>query len=185
MQKIIVLSGPSGVGKDAVIQAIIDKNGDFSVPVTMTSRPKRENEKNGQDYYFVSNKEFELSISNNDLIEYSSVYEYYYGLPKKSMLEALATGNNILVRLDVKGSINIMQQYSNSVSIFISPENMDQLSQRIHSRNQENQEEINRRMNIAIQEMAQANLFDHVVLNEDEQLNATAEIIMDLIRYSK
>ena len=62
---------------------------------------------------------------------------------------------------------------------------MDQLSQRIHSRNQENQEEINRRMNIAIQEMAQANLFDHVVLNEDEQLDATAEIIMDLIRYSK
>jgi len=185
VQKIIVLSGPSGVGKDAVIQTIIDKNGDFSVPVTMTSRPKRENEKNGEDYYFVSNKEFESLISNKELIEYSSVYEYYYGLPKKSMLEALATGKNILVRLDVKGSINIMKQYSNSVSIFISPENMNQLFQRINARNQENQEEINRRMNIAIQEMAQANLFDHVVLNEDEQLDTTAEIIMDLIRYSK
>ena len=185
MQKIIVLSGPSGVGKDAVIETIINKNDDFTVPITMTSRPKRKNEKNGHDYFFVSNEEFESSIKKDDLIEYSTVYEYYYGLPKSSMLEAIATGKNILVRLDVKGSINIMKQYSNSVSIFVSPENMDQLFQRISSRNQENQLEISRRMDIAIQEIAQANLFDHVVLNEDAQLDATAEIIIDLIKYNK
>jgi len=185
MQKIIVLSGPSGVGKDAVIQTIIDKNDDFVVPITMTSRPKRENEKNGHDYYFVSNEEFELSIKKDDLVEYSTVYEYYYGLPKSSMLEALATGKNILVRLDVQGAINLMKQYSSSVSIFVSPENMEQLFQRINSRNQENQKEIHRRMDIAIQEISQANLFDHVVLNEDGQLDATAEIIMDLIKYNK
>lgn len=82
MQKIIVLSGPSGVGKDAVIETIINKNDDFTVPITMTSRPKIKNEKNGHDYFFVSNEEFESSIKKDDLIEYSTVYEYYYGLPK-------------------------------------------------------------------------------------------------------
>ncbi|MBI51896.1 MAG: guanylate kinase [Chloroflexi bacterium] len=185
MQKIIVLSGPSGVGKDAIIDNIMEKHGDFVVPITMTSRPKRENEQNGNDYYFVSNKEFELSIKQEDLVEYSTVYEHYYGLPKSSMIDALSTGKNILVRLDVKGAISIMKQYSNSVSIFVSPENMEQLYQRINSRNQEDQKEINRRMNIAIQEIAQANLFDHVVLNEDDQLDASTEIIMDLIKYNK
>jgi len=185
MQKIIVLSGPSGVGKDSIIQTILKQDSDFVIPVTMTSRPQRDNENDGEDYFFVSKDEFELSINNNKLIEYSSVYEHYYGIPKSSMKNALATGKNILVRLDVKGSITLMKQYSNSVSIFITPEDINQLIEQITFRSQDNQDEIERRMNIAIQEIAQANLFDHVVLNEKEQLEETVKIILDIIEYKK
>ena len=185
MQLIVILSGPSGVGKDSIIQEIIKKDDNFVIPITMTSRNKRNNEEEAKDYFFVSKSEFQSKINKKELIEFSSTYSDFYGLPKFSMQDALSTGKNVLLRLDTKGTLNLVKQYSNTVSIFISPESIEQLFDQINQRAQDEKTEIEKRMQIAIGEIANANLFDHVVLNEQSKLNETVDIILDLIEYKK
>ena len=101
------------------------------------------------------------------------------------MNAALSTGKNVLLRLDTQGTLNLVKQYSNTVSIFISPENIDQLIEQINNRDQDKKSEIKKRMQIAKEEIAKANLFDHVVLNEKSKLNETVDIILDIIEYKK
>jgi len=185
LQLIVILSGPSGVGKDSIIQEIVKKDDNFIIPITMTSRSKRNNEEEAKDYFFVSKNAFQSKIDNKELIESSSTYSDFYGLPKFSMNAALSTGKNVLLRLDTQGTLNLVKQYSNTVSIFISPENIDQLIEQINNRDQDKKSEIKKRMQIAKEEIAKANLFDHVVLNEKSKLNETVDIILDIIEYKK
>ncbi|MFB0900764.1 MAG: guanylate kinase [Dehalococcoidia bacterium] len=185
MSFIVVLSGPSGVGKDSIIEKIIKKNKNFFMPVTMTSRLKRNNEVEGKDYLFVSEDVFKEKIKKNELVEYSTVYKNFYGLPKSSMEAGELSGKNIILRLDVKGALNLVKQFSNAVSIFITPEDIDQLIKQLNARNQEEESEIDRRIAIANNEINAANLFDHVVMNEKSKLDETVEIILDLILYKK
>ena len=107
MQLIVILSGPSGVGKDSIIQEIIKKDDNFVIPITMTSRKKRNNEAEAKDYFFVSRSDFQSKINKKELIEFSSTYSDFYGLPKFSMQDALSTGKNVLLRLDTKGTFNL------------------------------------------------------------------------------
>ncbi|MHB8931999.1 MAG: guanylate kinase, partial [Bellilinea sp.] len=162
---VIVLSGPSGVGKDAVLKAMQRRGLAFHFVVTTTDRPKRAEEVNGVDYNFVTTRRFEEMIRDNELVEYARVYGDYKGVPKIQIEDALASGKDVVLRVDVQGAARVRQLFPDSVQIFLVPENETQWYQRFRNRRTETEVELERRMDIARDELKLVNRFDYVVTN--------------------
>ena len=162
---LVVLSGPSGVGKDTLLKCLMERGHDFAFVVTMTTRPKRENEIDGVDYIFVSKSLFADMMQDDELLEHSLVYGDYKGIPKQQVRDAVQSGKDVMMRIDVQGAAKIRKLVPNAVSIFLAPESEDELVRRLSERKTETPEGLKLRIATAREEMKRISEFDYVVVN--------------------
>jgi len=179
---LIVISGPSGVGKDTVLH-LMEERGDqpFHFVVTATTRPIREGEVDGVDYFFVSNDKFASMIENDDLLEYAIVYNDYKGIPKQQVRDALASGKDVIMRLDVQGAATVKKIEPEAILIFITTESEEELVSRLRARKSETAEGLNLRIATARQELKRVREFDYVVMNREGELNVAVDSIQAII----
>ena len=165
---LMVISGPSGVGKDTIARQLIDRRPDnFYFVVTATTRPPRVGEVHGQDYFFVSNDEFARMIEANELLEYAVVYNDFKGIPKQQIRDALKSGRDVIMRVDVQGAATIRKLVPNAVSVFLMSESEDELVRRLRERKSETGDSLSLRIATARQEMKRTVEFDYFVVNAE------------------
>ncbi len=173
---LIVLSGPSGVGKGTVRKAIFDQGGnDFQYSISMTTRKPREGEVNGVDYYFVSKEEFEHNIETGQMLEYAKYVDNYYGTPLKYVNETLDRGKDVFLEIEVNGALQVRKRSPEGVFVFLTPPDLMELKQRIINRGTEDMETINKRMEKAVEEIRMMQDYDFAVVN-DKVENAVESI---------
>lgn len=174
---LIVISGPSGVGKDAILSRMKDSAPDCHFTITATTRPRRPNEKDGIDYIFLTRETFQSMIASDELLEWAEVYGNYYGVPKSQVKDALNGGQNVVVKIDVQGAATVRRIAPESLMIFISPPDMRELENRLKERMTEADDDLKLRLETARVEMNESSKFDYVVVNNTDQLDdAVAEI---------
>ncbi len=179
---LIVISGPSGVGKDTVIQRMKDRRLPFHFVVTATTRPARPNEVHGVDYYFVSKDDFAEMIEQGELLEYAIVYNDYKGIPKDQVRRALSTGKDVVMRIDVQGAATIRELCPEALLIFLTTQDEQEMVNRLLERKTETPEGLKLRIATARQEMRRILEFDYVVVNPELQLDEAVETILAIIR---
>ncbi len=177
----IVISGPSGAGKDAVVRLMKQRGLPFHFVVTATTRPKRDEEVEGKDYFFVSKDEFARMIQNDELLEYAVVYGDYKGIPRKQVSEANKTGKDLVMRLDVQGAETVKKELGDVTMIFITTRSGEELERRLRKRESETPEELALRIATARQELKRVDQFDYVVYNFDDRLDEAADTIQSII----
>jgi guanylate kinase len=178
---LIVISGPSGAGKDTVMQRMQERGLPFHFVVTATTRPKRANEVHGKDYFFVSKEEFAHMIDEDELIEHAIVYGDYKGIPKQQVREALATGKDVVMRIDVQGAETVRKMAPEALMIFITTENEEELVQRLETRKTETADSLALRIATARKELKRVEAFDYVIVNRDFRLDTTVDTIRAII----
>lgn len=178
---LIVISGPSGVGKDSVVQRMIERGFPFHFVVTATTREKRANEVHGRDYWFLSKDEFAHMIEQNELIEYAIVYGDYKGIPKAQVREALASGKDVVMRLDVQGAETVRKLAPEALLIFITSENEEELERRLRERKTETADSLSLRIATARKELQRIDSFDYVIVNQDFHLDDTVDKVRAII----
>jgi guanylate kinase len=175
---LVVLSGPSGVGKDTLLKRLKERGHDFAFVVTMTTRPMRQGEIEGVDYLFVSKSTFADMMQADELLEHSLVYGDYKGIPKQQVRDAIKSGKDVLMRIDVQGAAKIRKIVSNVVTIFLAPESESELERRLAERKTESLENLKIRIATAREEMKRINEFDYVVVNRaNAQDQAVGQIV--------
>ncbi len=182
---LVVISGPSGVGKDATLQIMKQSNYPFYFVVTATTRPKRPTEVDGEDYHFVSVGEFAEMIEQDELLEYAVVYGDYKGIPKKHVREALASGQDVIMRIDVQGAATIRRLVPNAVTIFLTAESEDELVRRLEDRKTEDADKLKMRIATARQEVKRIVEFDYVVTNRVHRLEETVNHVVSIMAAEK
>ncbi|NPV76111.1 MAG: guanylate kinase [Anaerolineae bacterium] len=178
---LIVISGPSGVGKDSVLKEMKKRSKAYAFITTATSREPRPNEVHGVDYFFVSKAEFERMIAADELIEYNLVYSDYKGIPKSQVQAALATGQDTVIRVDVQGAMRLKTLCPEAVFIFLVPDNAAVWYHRLKNRKTETDEEFALRIKTAKAEMEHLDWFDYVVVNTEDCLENTVDTIEAII----
>jgi guanylate kinase len=179
---LIVISGPSGVGKDSVLQGLKGRNLPMHFVVTATTRPRRTEETHGVDYFFVSKDEFARMIEREELIEYAIVYSDYKGIPKQQVRDALASGKDVIMRLDVQGASTVRKLAPEAVLIFLTTESEESLVRRLKARQTETSENLSLRIATARQELKRAVEFDYVIVNADGRLDVTVDTVVAIIQ---
>jgi guanylate kinase len=182
---LVVISGPSGVGKDTILQELKLANYPFYFVVTATTRRQRPSERDGIDYHFVSVGEFAEMIENNELLEYAVVYGDYKGIPKKHVREALASGHDVIMRIDVQGAATIRRLVPNAVTIFLTAESEEKLISRLQERKTEMADQLKMRIVTARQELKRIVEFDYVVVNREHALDDTVDQVLSIIKAEK
>jgi guanylate kinase len=178
---LIVISGPSGVGKDSVIQSMKARQTPFHFVVTATTRPPRPEEQHGIDYFFVSHDDFAELIEQGELLEYAIVYNDYKGIPKEQVRVALDSGKDVIMRVDVQGAGTVRQLCPEAVLIFLNTIDEDELVKRLTDRKSETREGLKLRIATARQELKRLDEFDYVVLNREGRLEDTVDAILAII----
>lgn len=178
---LIVISGPSGVGKDTVLQRMKERRLPFHFVVTATTRHARPDEVHGRDYFFISNDEFAEMIDKDELLEYAIVYNDYKGIPKQQVREALATGHDVVMRIDVQGAAKIRSLTSGAVLIFVSTASEAEMVDRLRARKTETPEGLRLRIATARKELERMSEFDYCVVNQDMALDETVDKIIAII----
>lgn len=168
--KLIVVSAPSGCGKTTIAKEILQHHPDFLFSVSATTRPKRDFEVHGKDYFFLTKQEFEDRIRRDDLVEWEQIYDNCYGTLKSEVDAALKAGKSMLFDVDVKGALSIKKRYpSDSIIIFIEPPSMEVLNERLTNRKTENSEIIKKRLARVPMELKRGKEFDFRIVNDDLQ----------------
>lgn len=178
---LVVISGPSGVGKDTVIQELKKRNLPLHVVVTATDRKPRPNEVDGVDYHFVSTTRFEEMIRNHELIEYARVYDDYKGIPKREVTDAMHSGKDVIFRVDVQGAARLRQLFPEVVMIFLLPSSFEELEARLAARHTETPATLQKRIQTAREEMKRLPEFEYAVVNADGQLEKTIDQILAIL----
>ena len=180
---LVVLSGPSGSGKDTVLEVLKESDFSFDKTISATTRDMRDGEKDGVDYYFIDKNTFEERIKNQEFLEYTIYNDNYYGTPKSEVERLVDKGGCILLKIEVEGAGNIRKAIPDALSIFIIPPSMEELERRLRGRGTETEESFQRRFKAAKEELARANEYDYVVINDD--LNLCAEQIIKILESEK
>ena len=178
---LVVISGPSGAGKDSVLARMKEEPRPYHYAVTATTRPRRAHESNGRDYIFVSKDEFRRMIEDNELLEWADVYGELYGVPRAQVSEAHALGQDAIVKTDVQGAATIRRLAPDAVLVFIAPPSIEELERRLRSRMTESHESLEIRLGMAEKEMADSAWFDHVVVNETGEVDGTVSAVVEII----
>jgi len=179
---LIIISGPSGVGKDAILIRMKEKALPFFYSVTATSREKRPGEIDGIDYHFIEKTEFETMIADGEFLEWANVYGNLYGVPKKTIKEAIAEGKDAIVKVDVQGAMTIKRLEPQAVSIFITPPSMQELERRLIERKTESGTNLERRLKTAREEMQSQYSFDHIVISKRNGIDEAISEIENIIQ---
>ncbi len=178
---LIVISGPSGVGKDAVVARMKELGRGWHFMVTTTTRPRRERERDGVDYTFQTTERFRWMIERDELLEWAEVYGNLYGVPKAPVARTLSQGRDVVVKIDVQGAATIRRLVPDALLIFLAPPDEEELSRRLVSRKTESSEDLSLRSETAAQEMRESASFDYVVVNRRGQLDAAVEEIEAIV----
>jgi guanylate kinase len=166
--KVVIISGPSGVGKSTICQGLIEEMADVYLSISVTTRPKSKTEVDGKDYWFISEEEFQQRIDNDLLLEHAKVFGHYYGTPKDKIDKALAAGKVAILEIDVQGAIQAKAVFDDAVMIFIFPPTEKDLAERLNRRGRDTEDVAEERLNGASAEIAAAwQHYEHMVINED------------------
>lgn len=163
---LIVISGPSGSGKDTVLSEVFRLHPEIRLSISSITRDMREGEVQDGKYHFISREEFEKAIENNEMLEYNIYQNNYYGTPKAPVQKAIDEGAEIVLEVDVNGAKNVLKQFPEAISIFIMPPSFETLSKRLSSRGTESAEQIKGRLKAALDEIKQADIYDYIVVND-------------------
>ena len=178
---LIVISGPSGIGKDTIVEGLKDRGLPFHFVITATSRPPRDYEVDGEDYFFYNQCTFEKMIEEGEFLEYAWVYSAYKGVPKCQVREALESGEDVVMRLDVQGARTVHDLCPDAVLIFLTATSKEEWLQRLHDRRSETDEELALRIETAKKEYETLDIFDYIVANESKKLDKTLDVIESII----
>ena len=184
-QLIVVVSGPSGVGKDSVVRRMLQRDRNLMFAVTTNTRSMREGEIEGKDYYFVSKSEFERMIRAGEFVEHALVYGDHKGVTKRSINRAIDSGRDVLLRVDVQGAATIKTIYENAILFFLMSESNEQLLGRLEGRRSETSESMKERIATAVDEYTKKDVFDHIVVNRKNDLDSTAGMILETIKLER
>lgn len=169
---VITLSGPSGVGKGTVIAKVREIAPWIIHSISITTRPPREGEVEGTDYYFRTNEQFEKMIANGEILEYDIYCDYYYGTPEAFLIEVIERGKDVIMDITVPGSLAVIERFPEAVSIFLLPPSITELKRRLFYRGTESKETQLKRLEKAIAEIKKAKLFEYVLVNDDLEKTA-------------
>lgn len=164
---LMVVSGPAGVGKGTVCKKFLKDNPEVKLSVSATTRSPRPGEKNGREYFFLSKEEFEEKIRTDNLLEYVTFVDNYYGTLKSAVEEKLAAGEDVLLEIEIEGAMNVKKKFPDSVLVFVVPPSFDELIDRLIGRGTESPEVVERRLNRAKEEFKCIENYDYVLLNDD------------------
>jgi guanylate kinase len=173
--KLIVVAAPSGSGKTSIAHEILRRHKDIEFSISATTRPRRGNEVDGKDYYFISRDEFEQGIKEQKFIEHENIYGDYYGTPKSEIQRVVGAGKSILFDVDVNGAISIKKQYPEAILIFIKPPSVEVLYSRLVNRKTDSPESLKKRLERVPLELLKENEFDYRIVNDDLE-RAVAEV---------
>lgn len=176
---LVVISAPSGTGKTTLVRALLASNNNMVAAVSYTTRTKRANELDGEDYNFVTNDVFESMIANGDLLEYAKVFGNHYGTPKKEVNEQLSSGHNVILEIDWQGATQVKQKVADCLLLFILPPSKNELMSRLQKRGTDSNEQIKMRFDEALNDIKQFEHFDRVFVNQD--INVTVNEILAYI----
>lgn len=198
---LIVFSGPSGVGKDTILKKLCEKNKNIKVSISATTRPKREYEKDGKDYYFLTKSQFLDLVNNNQMLEFADYCNNYYGTPLQPVENFLNMGFDVILEIETEGAFKIINNYPDVVSIFVLPKSLEVLKDRLLGRASDNKESILKRLSKAKSEIQKANRYQYVVINDNlsnciEEINSIIKaeslkfirnknIINEVLKYDK
>ncbi|MGZ8438392.1 MAG: guanylate kinase [Candidatus Limnocylindrales bacterium] len=180
---LVIISGPSGVGKDTIIEALRrrSRDPDYHYVVTCTTRARRPGEIDGVSYQFLTTEEFLALRDSGGLLEANEVHGHWYGTPRAQVREALATGHDVILKIDVQGAQQVKERVPNALLVFVVPPSLEALFQRLRSRATETADQLELRQRNAAIELARQEDYDYVVTNEDGQVERTAERIDEII----
>ncbi len=179
---LVVLSGPSGVGKGTIAKQLVERNKDISLSISCTTRKPRDGEVDGREYFFIEKEKFLSKIETDGFLEFSNHFENYYGTPKDFVLDKLVK-NDVLLEIDVNGGLNVKKSYPDAVLIMITPPSIEELEKRLIKRNTESIEKIKLRMQRIDYELEKSNLYDYTVVNDD--LGKAIEEVEQIINKEK
>lgn len=179
---LIVISGPSGVGKGTIAKELIERNSDIELSISCTTRKPREGEVDGREYFFIDKKSFEEKIKSNGFLEFSEHFENYYGTPRSFVEESLKT-HNVILEIDVDGGLNVKKVFPQALLIMILPPSVDEIRNRLIKRSTETLDKINLRMQRIDYEEGKVGEYDYSVVNDD--LNKAVETIEAIINKEK
>ena len=182
---LVIVSEPSGVGKDAALKRMQELRRQFHFLVTNTTRPRRPDEIDGVDYHFITKEQFAEMEQRGDFLERAVVYGFDYGNSRSEVRAALARGQDVIMRIDVQGAASIRRNLPDAIFIMLLPPSMDVLEARLRKRRSEPEEYLQIRLHAARLEMNEAEKFDYVIVNEDNALDETADLIYAIIRVEK
>jgi guanylate kinase len=178
-----VIAGPSGVGKGTLVRRLLAAHPEIRLSVSVTTRPPRPSERDGVDYRFVSDDEFDRLIEGGELLEWAGIVGHRSGTPAGPVQEALANGTDVLLEIDVKGAFQVRERVDGALLIFLEPPSLGELERRLRSRGTEDEARLSRRLETAAWELEQRGAFDHVVVNDDlERATAQVEAILQAAR---
>ena len=178
---LVVISGPSGVGKDTVVQRLKERGLPFHFVVTATSRPKRPDEVHSVDYFFYSEQEFLDLLKRGELLAHAIVYNEHKGVPKQQVREAMASGLDVVMRVDVQGAKTIKQLAPEAVLIFLMASDEEELARRLRQRRTESEDMLQTRLQTAREELGYLEIFDYAVTNADSQVETAVDTILAII----
>jgi len=181
--KIFAVSAPSGTGKTTIVKRLLDEIPGLVYSVSATTRKKRDNEKSGVDYFFISEQEFLDKIKNDEFVEWEKVYDYYYGTFKYYVDQNINIGKNIIAEVDVKGGLSLKKIYLEAILIFIAPPSLDELIDRLRKRKTETKIDLQKRIERAKMELSQKDKFDYLIINKDleKAISETKSLILNII----
>ncbi|MCH8034721.1 MAG: guanylate kinase [Bacteroidetes bacterium] len=185
--EVIAVSGPSGAGKSTIVKIILKLYPEIVFSVSATTRPKRENESDGVEYFFISEDKFKNKIDKGEFVEWQKFYDYYYGTVNSFINENINSGNPVLLEIDVKGALSIKRIYPESHLIYIMPPSYEVLVSRLRNRQTETEEDFQKRIERAKMELSHKDQFDYIVINEyiEKAVEETVVLIKKIINKEK